>query len=314
MPEDATPISVDPPSSPITGRKADFVRLLSTEELTRRWLGELHVAPGANFTELPHVGHWRCPDTGLEFYAPDSAAGAAPMYEALAQQPWYYMEGKWEFDIGLKYLKPNDHVLEVGVGVGHFLRAARAKGVDISGLEFNPEGARAAREAGFTVYEQELGALASEHGGSFDCLCSFQVLEHVVQPRRFLEDMIALVKPGGKLVLSVPNADVVMYIDSDWMNLLDQPPHHMSHWRQSTFRALEKHLPLKVSEFVIEPLQSIHVYWYIDGFYRRAARIRGPFGSFFAKRPASRIAAALMNAGLRRRFAGHTLLVVFERL
>ncbi|PWB82074.1 MAG: hypothetical protein C3F11_13270 [Methylocystaceae bacterium] len=315
MEMDTPPLSTAHPVSPITGRKSDYVRALSVGELTRRWREELQVDPGRNFAELTSVTHWRCPDTGLEFYEPAAAAGAAPMYEALSRYPWYYMDTKWEFDIGLDFLKAGDRVLEVGSGFGHFLRAARAANCDVSGVEFNPDAARTARSAGFTIYEEPLSKIAPSLLGAFDCICSFQVLEHVAAPRPFLEDMIAMVKPGGLLILSVPNADVMTFADPDRLNLLDQPPHHMTHWNETAFRTLEKHLPLRVKQFVREPLQPYHVNWYVDGLSRRLSRTLGPFaGKIIFNRLAVRIMAAVMNLGLRRHVSGHTLLVVFERV
>lgn len=39
-------------------------------------------------------------------------------------------------------------------------------------------------------------------GGSFDCVLSSQVLEHVAEPQRYLTEAFRVLKPGGSLVLS----------------------------------------------------------------------------------------------------------------
>lgn len=40
--------------------------------------------------------------------------------------------------------------------------------------------------------------------GTFDTIFSFETLEHVPDDRRFLDQLIKMLKPGGKLILSTP--------------------------------------------------------------------------------------------------------------
>lgn len=54
------------------------------------------------------------------------------------------------------------------------------------------------------------GDALRDHAGQVDVAVSFAVLEHVANPRAFLEDIHALLKPGGRVLLSTPNAD-------DWL-------------------------------------------------------------------------------------------------
>jgi SAM-dependent methyltransferase len=39
----------------------------------------------------------------------------------------------------------------------------------------------------------------------FDCVCAIEVMEHTLRPYDFLEEALRVLKPGGRIVFSVPN-------------------------------------------------------------------------------------------------------------
>ena len=65
------------------------------------------------------------------------------------------------------------------------------------------EGAK--RRYGFPVRQGIVGSDVWE-GRHFDIVTMFHVLEHLVDPKRALEYARGLLKPGGRLLLQVPNA------------------------------------------------------------------------------------------------------------
>ncbi|OUQ54558.1 SAM-dependent methyltransferase [Alistipes sp. An116] len=42
--------------------------------------------------------------------------------------------------------------------------------------------------------------------GSFDCVISFQVIEHIRDDRRFVDEIHRVLRPGGRLIVTTPNA------------------------------------------------------------------------------------------------------------
>lgn len=47
--------------------------------------------------------------------------------------------------------------------------------------------------------------------GSFDLVTSFQVLEHVPDPKAFLGELVRVARPGGTVILATPNAATRLY-------------------------------------------------------------------------------------------------------
>ncbi len=47
--------------------------------------------------------------------------------------------------------------------------------------------------------------------GSFDCVVSTEVIEHVVNPEAFVTELLRVVKPGGSLIISTPYKEVIRY-------------------------------------------------------------------------------------------------------
>lgn len=105
---------------------------------------------------------------------------------------------------------PDDagEVLEIGCGrgeTGAFLQ--RETGCRVTGVELNPRVARAAAERLHRVVVgdvEDADTLAALDGG-YDALLALELFEHLVDQERFLEVARSLVRPGGRIVMSVPN-------------------------------------------------------------------------------------------------------------
>jgi len=300
--------------SALTGKNdARILRQVNPLSVAEKWRSHLSIDVGHDFRSLNSIEYLQCDITGFRWYSPPEAAGGAALYEQLEKFDWYYMKEKWEFDLAIKLLKNSKNILEVGVGEGNFLQLARNSGLDVEGVELNPKGAQRARDQGFQVHELTLEELSQNSNKRFDVICSFQVLEHVSDPAGFLRGMLGMLLPGGRLVLSVPNAAVMRKVDPECQDLLNQPPHHMGHWDEGVFRALELLLPLKVKSVHCEPLASYHVSWLVTGYLRNLlAPLSKKIVQFLVNRYSTLPLQWIMHAGLRKYFDGHTLLVELE--
>jgi 2-polyprenyl-3-methyl-5-hydroxy-6-metoxy-1,4-benzoquinol methylase len=95
-------------------------------------------------------------------------------------------------------------VVEIGCGYGELLSLLRERGYRVSGCDPAPRAVAQCRSRGLDV---QVGSLpqAPFPAGRADVVASLQVVEHVPDPRRFLFDLVALVRPGGWVVVATEN-------------------------------------------------------------------------------------------------------------
>lgn len=95
-------------------------------------------------------------------------------------------------------------VLEDGCGVGMYVEHLSPFGGTIIGLEYDFERAVQARTHGSHIVHGS-GETLPLPSLTFDLILSHEVLEHVRNDRAAICEMIRTLKPGGRIVLFVPN-------------------------------------------------------------------------------------------------------------
>lgn len=96
-------------------------------------------------------------------------------------------------------------LLDVGFGAGTLLSVASEIGWECWGQEVSATAAEHGREMGWEVINGDLltSNLPKE---SFDVVCIVEVLEHLEEPKRYIEYLYSLLRPGGLLYATTPNA------------------------------------------------------------------------------------------------------------
>ena len=93
-------------------------------------------------------------------------------------------------------------VFDVGAGTGEFLATAREAGFRIAGSELNLQAAEYTLERhGIQLSTRRL---SEEEPESADALTMWCVVAHVPEPEPFLEEALAMLRPGGLLFLRTP--------------------------------------------------------------------------------------------------------------
>ncbi len=133
----------------------------------------------------------------------------------------------------------NAHVLEIGCGTGHNLGMLSEFGA-VDALELDDE-ARAVAEQrlGRSVMSAPLPELEGVPERHYDLIGAFDVIEHIDDDQAALASIAQRLKPGGKLVVTVP-AHQWMWSAHDVVN------HHKRRYSRKALRALVESSPLKL--------------------------------------------------------------------
>ncbi len=256
LPEEMAPPA---PKSPITG--SNNVRLVmefESSSIIEKYQNYFGIDVGPYFHDVPVIKIFECLDSGYRFYYPFDLLGDSYFYEQLQKYSWYYMDWKWEYQIADAMISPDCSLLEIGCGQGAFLEYIRKKGVTVTGMDMNSAAIHSLKSKGIDVIEESILSYRQDHKEVFDVVCCFQVLEHVPEVKEFLDSALDVLKPGGKLIVSVPNNDAFMF-RKDENQLLNRPPHHMGMWNNRSLIHLGRFFPLRLEAIEFEPVQPYHL-------------------------------------------------------
>jgi SAM-dependent methyltransferase len=196
----------------------------------------------------PEARLMRCTTCGLEWFSPQ-VPGDAAFYEEVMTAAGYEPD-RWEFALAAARIAPGRAVIDFGCGEGAFLRTLEGSAGRRAGVDHNPAAVRALRAAGIEAFVDDFAGVAERVPGEFDVACAFQVLEHLADAEPLIEAMTTVVRPGGRLLIGVPNADRGGRLD---LEPFDSPPHHMSRWRVAQLEELARRFGLGLIRVDREP-------------------------------------------------------------
>jgi SAM-dependent methyltransferase len=103
-------------------------------------------------------------------------------------------------------LSGDDTILDMGCSTGHFMHLIEHKTKKVYGHELSIKEVAFCQDVkGLDVSNQPLGERFEP--GTFDFITLIFVLEHISEPVVFLEYLKKFLKPGGKILIVVPNVD-----------------------------------------------------------------------------------------------------------
>jgi SAM-dependent methyltransferase len=120
---------------------------------------------------------------------------------------WFRVRNRLVTDLARRYFLMAERVLEIGCGTGYVLRALQSAlpRSQISGSEIYINGLPyAANRVGPQVSLFQMDARDIPYVAEFDLICALDVIEHVDEDERVLEELRRALRAGGGVLLSVP--------------------------------------------------------------------------------------------------------------
>jgi SAM-dependent methyltransferase len=133
--------------------------------------------------------------------------------------------------------RQTNRLLDIGCGAGSLLEAARRAGWDAEGLEISEPAAEFVRTQGFKVFRGDLlnAPYPDDH---FDIVTASELIEHVADPLTMLKKTARILRSGGLLWATTPNANSLSsrMLGVKWSTVC--PPEHLQLFSPSGIREL----------------------------------------------------------------------------
>jgi len=147
------------------------------------------------------------------------------------------------FELLSSLVPPGARVLDLASGMGAWPQRLSDNGYDVTGCDIQPNLCRVRCE------KADLNeAFSNRFGGQqFDAITAIEMLEHIENPRHIFRESNRLLKPGGTLLLSTPNASGfhsrIKFLATGRFSMFDDVQYHgIGHIRPITYWELEKML------------------------------------------------------------------------
>jgi 2-polyprenyl-3-methyl-5-hydroxy-6-metoxy-1,4-benzoquinol methylase len=105
---------------------------------------------------------------------------------------------------------PHGKFLDVGCGSGKFLLTMKHLEMDCYGVEPGKMDGEFIKKHELKIYNGDLEG-AEYSNESFDVISLSWVFEHVSDPSKMLNELFRILKPNGKIILSVPQSKSLMF-------------------------------------------------------------------------------------------------------
>lgn len=107
------------------------------------------------------------------------------------------------------YVQKGARILEIGSGLGYLTHALNKAEYAAEGLEYSASAVNFAKKFfGETHTQGVIEDISESCKERYDVVIATEVIEHVLDPNAFVEHILRVLKPGGKLILTTPIKDI----------------------------------------------------------------------------------------------------------
>lgn len=152
-------------------------------------------------------------------------------WDAIYEKEWDSPKRAWPTKNRLiaALTDPGDHILDIACGTGSILRYLKDQGYEnLHGTEISNLCIERLRALGIEMFSTVLPRIAcGDH--LYDAVIASQILEHVIERRRFLTEIRRVLKPGGLAFIFVPD---------NCLGPIDEPSHVVKFTKKSLSREI----------------------------------------------------------------------------
>jgi 2-polyprenyl-3-methyl-5-hydroxy-6-metoxy-1,4-benzoquinol methylase len=147
-------------------------------------------------------------------------------------------------------------ILDIGCGTGEFLIKCKKNKWEVIGIEPNINARNNNSLTKENLIYKDFNDLNTKK--DFNIITLWHVLEHLYDPLEIMKKLRTLLKPGGYLIIAVPNHESLdaKYYKENWAAY--DVPRHLYHFSKKSINSLAKKTKFKIE--IIKPM-------YFDSFY-----------------------------------------------
>lgn len=139
-------------------------------------------------------------------------------------------------------------VLDVGCGVGTISLYLAAQGADVTGIDVSRRAIQLATDArdkiGLRSVKFKQGEV-NKQPHAYDVITCFEVIEHVPDEETFVKTLFANLKPGGRLVLSTPSKQNLLF-KMGFYTSFDKEVGHLRRYTKERLRSVLESAGFKI--------------------------------------------------------------------
>ena len=171
-------------------------------------------------------------------------------------------------EVFLKGCNIGEDILEVGCSSGYFLKSARDYGMNVYGVELNKLRAKYVEHLGIqcrSSIEQYI-----DEGKTFDAIFLFYVFEYLDNPKKYILDLMRLLKNNGRIIIITPNLNDAIkniYKNEAFINFFHDDC-SIAYYSKLSIENLLDRLNLREVDIKIETKQGYsfinHINWFLN--------------------------------------------------
>jgi SAM-dependent methyltransferase len=164
-----------------------------------------------------------------------------------AIKPKIYKDYHKKFFKIYKNFSKNTKILDLGCGTGEFIAELQKRGCEVWGVDFDKDAIEVAKKYFKlkNVYNESFEDFFQRPDiFPFDIITFFEVVEHLDNPLKFIQNVKEILKSDGKIILTTPCRERFLVNLASW----DFPPHHLTRWNKKALSNLFRKINFSISQ------------------------------------------------------------------